>query len=104
MAMSTNTISPVIALQAQAAVNLFLTEHLPDRFVVDQARFDLTNDNWRVLVILAYPVIGSIGKVGEVVVSGETEEILSYTRLEEMKRVAQELYQAHQSDIEAAFS
>jgi len=59
----------VTALQAQAAANLFLSDHLGDRFTADQAKISATDDVWEVPVILTYPLIGSVGQVGEILVS-----------------------------------
>jgi hypothetical protein len=63
------TIPRVSAQQAQAAANHFLSDHLSDRFTADQAQLRKTGDSWQVPVILAYPVIGSVGQVGEIWVS-----------------------------------
>ena len=46
----------VTALQAQALVNDFLSNSLPDRFTADSS--ELVDDRWQVSVILAYPQIG----------------------------------------------
>lgn len=102
--MSTHTPTHVTALAAQAAANQFLGECLPDRFTADQAERDRTGDVWRVPVILAYPIIGAVGTVGEVLISAETEQVVSSTPLDEMKSRARELYEAHRDEIEAAFS
>jgi hypothetical protein len=91
----------VTALQAQALVNDFLSDSLPDRFT---ANFPEWIDNkWRVSVILAYPQIGSLGAVGEVQVDAETVNIISHTPLEQMKQTGIALYTANQDAIEAAF-
>ncbi len=52
-------------------------------------------------VILAYPQIGSLGAVGEVQVDAETVQILSHTRLEQMKQTGIALYTANQDAIES---
>ena len=100
--MSTHTPTQVTALAAQAAANGFLSEHLPDRFTADQA--ERAGDVWRVPVVLAYPFVGAVGQVGEVLISAETEQVVSFTPLAEMKSRAGELYEAHRDEIEAAFS
>ncbi len=38
--MLTHITPHITALQAQATANLFLSDHLPDRFTADQARFN----------------------------------------------------------------
>lgn len=102
--MPTHTPSRVTALAAQAAANQFLSERLPDRFTADQAGRVGGADVWRVPVILAYPLVGSVGQVGEVLIHAETEQVVSHTPLDEMKARARPLYEAHREQIEAAFS
>jgi hypothetical protein len=41
----------VTELQAQSATNLFLSDHLPDRFTADQPVLNSTRDTWHVPVI-----------------------------------------------------
>ncbi|MEC4817062.1 MAG: hypothetical protein SAK29_27905 [Scytonema sp. PMC 1069.18] len=86
------TVPKVTAQQAQAAVNQFISDRLPDRFTADLAQLCVTREVWQLPVILAYPVIGSLGEVGEVLVSTSSEMILSHTPLDEMKQTAQCLY------------
>lgn len=102
--MVANTIPTTTALEAQAAANLFLSDHLPDRFLATSPHFDTPGNMWRVRVILAYPFIGSVGEVGEIVVSATSEEIISHTPLDEMMSRARRLYEQHCESIEAAFS
>jgi hypothetical protein len=91
----------VTALQAQALTNEFLSNTLPDRFTADRAEY--FDNRWRVPVILAYPQIGSLGKVGEVEVDVEIGTILSHTPLEQMKQAGGALYTENQNAIQAAF-
>ena len=96
------TIAPIItALQSQATSNLFLSNHLPDRFMAGPPSLDLPGRVWRVPVLLAYPIIGSVGQTGEIVVSVTMEEVLSSTPIEEMKVAARTLYEQHRNAIEA---
>jgi hypothetical protein len=96
------TITPTItALQAQAAANLFLSNHLPDRFMVGPPHLDLPARVWRVPVLLAYPIIGPVGQTGEILVSVTAEEVVSSTPIEEMKVAARTLYEQHRNAIEA---
>jgi len=102
--MATKTASPqVTALQAQAAANLFLDDRLPDRFTADQPQLS-ADDLWHVPVILAYPFVGALGAVGEILISADSETAISHTPLDEMKERAQRLYDVHRDEIEAAFS
>ena len=92
------------AFEAIAAANLFLSDHMPDRYCADDPRFDEAAQLWRVPVILAYLHVGSIGEVGEITVSAFSEEIISHTPFEEMKSRGLKLYEQHREEIEAAFS
>jgi hypothetical protein len=99
--MAVNTIPKVTALEAEAAASLFLSDHLPDRLAAGDPRLDSQAGVWRVPVLLAYPIIGSVGEVGEVMVSGQTGEILSHTTVDEMLARARALYERHREQIEA---
>ncbi|GAA6618994.1 hypothetical protein [Scytonema sp. NUACC26] len=88
------TIPQVTAQQAQALVNEFISDYLSDRFTADQAKLFVTGEVWQVPVILAYPVVGSLGQVGEVLVSTSSEAIVSHTSFDEIKQVGQGLYDA----------
>jgi hypothetical protein len=77
------------AQQAQAAANLFLSNHLPDRFTADQAQLSETAKAWEVPVILAYPGLGSLGRGGAICVSTTSEAILSFTPFDEIKQAGQ---------------
>jgi hypothetical protein len=81
--------------------NLFLSDHLPDRFTAGRPRPDQISSVWRVPVLLAYAIIGPVGQVGEIIISTTSEEIISYTPFEEMKAAAQALYEKHRDEIEA---
>lgn len=94
----------ITALEAEAAANLFLSEHLPDRYCADEPGFDHVVKRWRVPVIMAYPYIGAIGVVGEITVSAFAEEILSHTPFAEMRERGRTLYEQNREAIEAAFS
>jgi hypothetical protein len=98
--MSTRAAPPVSALDAQAAANLFLSDNLPDRFSATDPQLDEGREVWRVPVLLTYAVIGSVGQVGEIVVSANKEEISSHTPLPEMKERALALYEEHRAVIE----
>ena len=99
--MATNLMTTITALEAQAAANLFLSDHLPDRFCADDPRLDEAAQVWRVPVLLAYPIIGPVGQTGEILVSTTSEEIVSYTPLDEMRAAANMLIEQHRDAIEA---
>src|SRR5205085_9928005 len=94
----------VTALQAQAAANLFLSDRLPDRFTADQPQLNPANEFWHVPMILSYPFVGSLGAVGEILISANSEAVVSHTTLDDMRESAQRLYDAHRDCVEAAFS
>ena len=96
--MVANTIPKITALEAEAAASLFLSDRLPDRMTAGDPQLDAQAGVWRVPVLLSYPVIGS---VGEIIVSGQTEEIISHTPLDEMLARARALYEQHREQIEA---
>lgn len=101
--MATNLVTTITALEAQGAANLFLNDHLPDRFCADDPRLDDSVQVWRIPVVLAYPFLGPVGQTGEILVSATSGEVLSSTPLEEMKATAQTLITRHRDAIEAAF-
>ncbi|OLE51631.1 MAG: hypothetical protein AUG51_22005 [Acidobacteria bacterium 13_1_20CM_3_53_8] len=99
--MVANTVPKITALVAKAAASLFLCDHLPDRITAGDPQLDSQASVWHVPVLLAYPVIGSVGEVGEIIVSGQTEEILLHTPVDEMLARARALYEQHREQIEA---
>ena len=96
-----NTVPRITALEAEAAASLFLSDHLPDRITAGDPQLDSQAGVWHVPVLLAYPVIGSVGEVGQIIVSGQTEEILSHTPVDEMLARARALYNQYRDQIEA---
>jgi len=99
--MITVAIPKITAIQAQAEANYFLLTHLGDRFVADDPSLDSVTGVWRVPVLLSYSLIGPVGKTGEVMVSLDSEQIVSHTPLDEMKSAALALYEQHRDEIEA---
>lgn len=53
-------------------------------------------------VLLAYATIGSIGEVGEALISATSEEVISVTSFEEMNARARSLYEEHRVEIETS--
>jgi hypothetical protein len=86
------------ALEAQGIANEFLSDCLPDRFTADQPTW--AESRWRVPVILAYPIVGSIGEVGKLFIDGIQAQVVSHTPLEAMKQLGVKLYAARQDAIE----
>jgi hypothetical protein len=92
---------PVTAHKAERVASLYLRDKLPDRFMADDPRLNVSLNVWRVPVVLSYPVIGSIGEVGEILVHLATGEVVSYTPFDEMRTQANRLYAQHRDAIEA---
>ncbi len=101
--MAANLNPKLTAFEAEAAANGFLLDNLPDRFCADDPQYNYATRCWVVPVILAYPVIGSIGQVGLLEVSSFSADILSHTPFDEMKATGKKLYEAHRDEINAAF-
>ncbi len=97
-------IPQLTAIEAQAAANGFLLDHLPDRYGAYDPRLESNGQVWHLSVLLTYPFIGSIGEVGEIRVSAFSEDIVSFTPLDEMRERARKLYDQNHAAIEAAFS
>ena len=74
-----------------------------DRFLASSPKLDGAVNVWRVPVLLAYPIIGPVGQTGEILVNATSEEIISFTPLEEMKATARRLYEENRDAIEAGF-
>lgn len=90
------------ALEAVAVANLFLSDHMPDRYCAGDPTYDHVARLWRVPVVMSYLRIGPIGEVGEIAVDGFSEEIVFHTPLDEMKARGRALYEQHQEAIETA--
>lgn len=95
------TVPTVTAMQAQAEASLFLSDRLPDRISASTPSFDEAVLVWRVPVILAYPYLGVLGEVGEIVVSATKSEVISFTPVEDMLKIASTLAESNRDAIEA---
>lgn len=91
----------VSALAAEATASHFLFDHLPDRITAGPPQFDAPADVWIVPVILAYPNIGSVGQVGEIVISAQAHKIVRHTPLDEILKNARVVYDQNRDKIEA---
>src|ERR1041384_5652523 len=99
--MTTKTAPTVTALEAQGAANLFLSEHLGDRFLAVRPQLDESGDVWCVHVVLTYAVVWPVGEVGRITVNASSEEVVAHMPIEEMKERARALYEQHRGEIEA---
>jgi hypothetical protein len=102
--MATPTIPVITALEAEACASLYLSDRLPDRFSASEPSFDADAAAWRVPVFLSYPIVGPVGRVGEIVVSSASEQVLSHTPINDMLAAARLLYEQHRERIEASLS
>jgi hypothetical protein len=93
----------VSVVMAQSVVNGWLLTVLPDRFVAGETRLIAGGDIWCVSVGIAYPRIGIVGVVGEVLVSAFSGGIISATRPEQMKVAGLKCYAEQESAIQAAY-
>jgi hypothetical protein len=93
----------VSAVMAQTVVNDWLLAVLPDRFVAAEAKLIAGGDIWCVSVGLAYPRIGIVGIVGEILVSAFSGGIISASRPEQMQEAGMRCYAEREPAIQAAF-
>ena len=94
----------VIPRAAEAVANEFLIVRVGDRFMASDARAIPDPQACRCGVSVAYPGVGEVGEVGEIIVSAHAAEVLSHTPIEEMRQRARLLYEQHREEIEAAFA
>jgi hypothetical protein len=102
--MASEVIPKLTAIEAQTSANGFLNDHMPDRYLAVEPRLDSTAGVWCVKVALTYPFIGSVGEVGEIAISAFSEEVLSYTPLDEMRERGRQIYKQHREAIHTDFS
>ena len=98
-----NDSAPIVSQAAQTIVNDWILNRLPDRFTALEPKRMAAGDIWCVPVGLAYPNIGIIGQVGEVLVSAFSGGVISATRPEAMKAIAINCYTDREDEIKAAF-
>jgi hypothetical protein len=92
------------AFEAQSAANGFLLDHLPDSYLAVEPQLDQAKQAWRVKVALTYPFIGSVGEVGEILVSMYSDQVLSHTPVAEIRERGRQLYEQNRKAIQTAFS
>lgn len=102
--MSNLTTITVAASAATAVANEFLLERVGDRFTTSVPYLKPDAHAWCCVVTLAYPVVGEVGDVGEIMVCARAGEVLSHTSVDEMHARARLLYEQHHERIEAAFA
>ncbi|HEY3138434.1 MAG TPA: hypothetical protein VGL29_20590 [Blastocatellia bacterium] len=102
--MATITVPTITAIQAQAEAFRFLNDHLPDRIISGSPHLDAAAQLWRVPAMLTYPHLGTLGEVGEIVVSVTDGKIVAHTPIEEMRAAALALAEQNREQIEAPVS
>src|SRR5438876_55452 len=98
--MATMTASAITAMQAYAETFGFLNDRLPDRIMPGLPRLDAAAQVWCVPIVLAYPDLGILGELGEVVISLQSGQVVAYTSIEEIDRAADSLIEKHRDAIE----
>jgi hypothetical protein len=88
-------------LEAIAAANLFLSDHMLDYYSAGDPTYDDVARLWRMTVLLTHPRAGLVGEVGEIAVNGFSDEIHSHTPFDEMEAGSRSLYESHREAIEA---
>jgi antitoxin (DNA-binding transcriptional repressor) of toxin-antitoxin stability system len=98
-------IAPAISeLDVMAVAADLLNDHLPDRYCAGAPQFDGKNSVWHVPVLLSYPIIGTLGQVGEITVNANADKVLTVTPIEEMKAAGSVLIEQNREKIETSVS
>lgn len=92
----------VTAVQARARVNRFLLSQIGSQFCAGETDFDLTENCWRVPVLLVTSGL-IVGQVGEAQVNITTREILSCSEPEIVYAAAEKLRKQKNAVIAIAF-
>jgi hypothetical protein len=100
--MATHVI-PTVA-DARAAANVWLLDHLPDRFAAGIPVYEPANETWYIPVWLSYPGVAPLGPVGALGVDAVSGEVQTHTPLVQMKMQALALYDQHRAAIDAPLS
>lgn len=91
---------PTVA-DARATANVWLLDHVPDRFAAGIPVYDSGHETWRIPVWLAYPGLAPLGPVGELGVDAVSGEVQTHTPLVQMKTQALALYEQHRAAVDA---
>ncbi|HYV06135.1 MAG TPA: hypothetical protein VFB82_16175 [Blastocatellia bacterium] len=87
-----NVVKEISARQAVAAVNEWLVSYAGDRFLAGTPALDTQSEIWLVPILYVFPKEGPLGSVGEIAVNSVTGELSAHPSIEEIKRVALDLY------------
>lgn len=91
---------------AYSEANWFILENFRDGFSAGTPRHLVfpTRSIWVVPIVLAYPKVGVLGEVGFVAVDGESGVVVGWTPVEEVEKVAEQMYKEKEDEIAALFS
>lgn len=81
--------------QAEATTNEWLVCYVGDRFLAGTPQLDTGMETWRVPLLYVYPNQGPLGSVGDLTIDAATGEIKDRPAVQDIKRQAMALYQAH---------
>lgn len=99
--MVSKVLPEITAMEAESVASKFLADNLPDRFTAGEPRLDAGGETWRVPVLLAFPVLGPVGTVGEIVIGTDSKRILSHSPIQVIQEAASRVYEEHRKEIEA---
>lgn len=90
--------------QAEAMANQWLLDNLPDRFAAGEAWLIESCHVWYVPIELTYPGLGSLGRVGEALISAFAGTLLSISDIGSIRQAGTELYSSYQDGLQATAS
>jgi hypothetical protein len=96
-----STIAVTTVLEARSNANVWLLDHLPDRFAAGVPEHEERAGVWRVPVWLSYPHLEPLGPIGELILDETSGEVTHHTAIDEMRASALKLYQENREQIEA---
>ncbi len=91
--------------RAQAVATEFLLESMGNQTLAGQPYLMLgaLHASWIVPVQLAYPHTGAIGTVGVIAVDDETQRVIAWTPIAQMKQVSRQLRESREPLISEQF-
>lgn len=91
---------------ARANANEYLIGEVGDAFSTREPEFVRIRGRpmWLISILLSYPGLGSIGRVGEIMVDGISGKIVGMTPIYEIDKNAERLYKEHKDEIEGPVS
>ena len=93
-----NVVKDISARQAVAAVNEWLVSYVGDRFLAGPPALDSQSEVWLVPILYVYPKEGPLGTIGEIAVNSVTGELSAHPPIEEIKRIALDLYRVKRGE------